>query len=133
MNNLLSVKGIETRVNRSSQVEGVFGIIKQDMNYERVRRRGLEKVTTEIMLVCLGYVIRKIFGLIEGKGSIEYWKAPEGLKPETIPQINLEKYIKKSPKKKGKNEKLRKSYKHKDGIKKGLFENLKGKRQLLLL
>ena len=72
MNNLLSVKGIETRVNRSSQVEGVFGIIKQDMNYERVRRRGLEKVTTEIMLVCLGYVIRKIFGLIEGKGSIEY-------------------------------------------------------------
>ena len=42
--NLLSVKGIEMRVNRSSQVEGVFGIIKQDMNYERIRRRGLDKV-----------------------------------------------------------------------------------------
>ena len=38
------------------------------------------------MLVCLRYVIRKTFGLIDGTGSIEYWKAPEGLKPEIIPQ-----------------------------------------------
>lgn len=111
--NLLSAKGIEMRVNRSSQVEGVFGVVKQDMNYERVRRRGLEKVSAEIMLVCLGYAIRKIFGLIDGKGSIEYWKAPDGLQAETIPQISIEKYIKKSAKRKGKNEKLRKSYKHK--------------------
>jgi len=32
--NLLSIKGIELRVNRSSQVEGAFGVIKEDMNYE---------------------------------------------------------------------------------------------------
>lgn len=123
MENLLSIKGIEMRVNRSSQVEGVFGIIKQDMNYERVRRRGLEKVSAEIMLVCLGYVIRKIFGLIDGKGSIEYWKAPEGLKPETIPQINIERYINKASKRKGKNETLRTSYKHKGGRKKRAAKN----------
>ena len=116
--NLLSIKGIEMRVNRSSQVEGVFGVIKQDMNYERVRRRGLEKVSAEIMLVCLGYVIRKIFGLIDGKGSIEYWKAPPGLEPEVIPQINIEKYFNKTSKQKGKNEKLRRTYKHKKGGKK---------------
>lgn len=108
--NLLSVKGIEMRVNRSSQVEGAFGVIKQDMNYERIRRRGLEKVSAEIMLVCLGYVIRKIFGLIDGTGSIEYWKAPEGLEPEKIPSINIEKILNKKPRK-GKNETLRKSYK----------------------
>lgn len=30
--NLLSVKGIEMRVNRSSQVEETFGIIKHDMD-----------------------------------------------------------------------------------------------------
>ena len=122
--NLLSAKGIEMRVNRSSQVEGVFGVVKQDMNYERVRRRGLEKVSAEIMLVCLGYVIRKIFGLIDGKGSIEYWKAPDGLQAETIPQIGIEKYIKKSAKRKGKNEKLRKSYKHKKVNKKRAAKNL---------
>lgn len=108
--NLLSVKGIEMRVNRSSQVEGAFGVIKQDMNYERIRRRGLEKVSAEIMLVCLGYVIRKTFGLIDGTGSIEYWKAPEGLEPEKIPSINIEKILNKKPRK-GKNETLRKSYK----------------------
>ena len=93
------------------------------MNYERVRRRGLEKVSAEIMLVCLGYVIRKIFGLIDGKGSIEYWKAPEGLKPETIPQINIERYINKASKRKGKNETLRTSYKHKEGRKKRAAKN----------
>lgn len=108
--NLLSIKGIEMRVNRSSQVEGVFGIIKQDMNYERVRRRGIKKVFAEVMLVCLGYVIRKIFGLIDGNGSIEYWKAPKDLKAEVIPQININKLLNKKVKK-GKNEALRKSYK----------------------
>ena len=72
MTNLLSRKGIEMRINRSSQVEGVFGIIKQDMNYERIRRRGLENVYAEIMLVCLGLVIRKAFGLISGTASINY-------------------------------------------------------------
>ena len=109
--NLLSVKGIEMRVNRSSQVEGTFGIIKQDMNYERVRRRGLEKVSAEIMLVSLGYVIRKVFGLISGKGSVDYWRAPEELTPETIPTLDLEKYLLKKKRIKGKNETLRRSYK----------------------
>ena len=59
--NLLSPEGIEMRVNRSSQVEGVFGVIKQDFMYERFRRTLLEKVSAEFMLVCLGYNIRKLF------------------------------------------------------------------------
>lgn len=33
------------RVNRSSQVEGTFGVIKQDMDYDRLRRRGLENAS----------------------------------------------------------------------------------------
>ena len=109
--NLLSPKGIEMRVNRSSQVEGAFGVIKQDMDYERARRRGLENVSLEFMLTCLGYNIRKLFLLIEGKAKMDYWKAPDDLKSETIPPINYEKILKK--RKKGENESLRKSYKHK--------------------
>ncbi len=42
-NNLQSPKGIEMRINRSIQVEGTFGQIKNNMNYDRIRRRGLEK------------------------------------------------------------------------------------------
>ena len=109
--NLLSPKGIEMRVNRSSQVEGAFGVIKQDMDYERARRRGMENVSLEFMLTCLGYNIRKLFLLIEGKAKMDYWKAPDDLKAETIPPINYEKILNK--RKKGKNETLRNSYKHK--------------------
>ena len=109
--NLLSPKGIEMRVNRSSQVEGAFGVIKQDMDYERARRRGLENVSLEFMLTCLGYNIRKLFLLIEGKAKMDYWKAPDDLKAETIPPVNYEKILKN--RKKGKNESLRDTYKHK--------------------
>ena len=109
--NLLSPKGIEMRVNRSSQVEGAFGVIKQDMDYERARRRGMENVSLEFMLICLGYNIRKLFLLIEGKAKLDYWKVPDDLKAETIPPIDYEKIFKK--RKKGKNETLRNSYKHK--------------------
>ena len=49
------------RINRSIQVEGTFGQIKQNMNYERIRRRGIEKVSCEIMLMCLGVNIRRLF------------------------------------------------------------------------
>ena len=109
--NLLSPKGIEMRVNRSSQVEGAFGVIKQDMDYERARRRGMENVSLEFMLTCLGYNIRKLFLLIEGRAKLDYWNAPDDLKAETIPPINYEKILKK--RKKGKNESLRDTYKHK--------------------
>ena len=109
--NLLSPKGIEMRVNRSSQVEGAFGVIKQDMDYERARRRGLENVSLEFMLTCLGYNIRKLFLLIDGKSKMDYWKAPDDLKAETIHSVNYEKILKK--RKKGKNESLRDTYKYK--------------------
>lgn len=109
---LLSPKGIEMRVNRSSQVEGAFGVIKQDMVYDRTRRRGLQNVSLEFMLVCLGYNIRKLFSLIEGKAKTDYWVAPIDLKPETIPKIDYDKIFKKT-RKKGVNESLRKSYKYK--------------------
>lgn len=108
--NLLSPKGIELRINRSAQVEGAFGIIKQDMDYDRVRRKGLDNVSSECMLVCLGYNIRKIFSFIEGKAKTDYWIAPDGLEPETPKKANLEKLLKKHLK--GKNEELRKSYRY---------------------
>lgn len=110
-NNLLSPKGIEMRVNRSSQVEGAFGVIKQDMDYDRARRRGMTGVSLEFMLTCLGYNVRKLFLFIEGKAKTDYWKAPDDLKVETIPPINYEKILKKRIK--GMNESLRATYKHK--------------------
>ena len=61
---LLSVEGIEMRVNRSIQAEGAFGGLKQDMEYTRFRRTSLEKASLEVMLTCLGFNIRKYMRFI---------------------------------------------------------------------
>ena len=84
--NLQSPKGIEIRINRSIQVEGAFGQIKQNMQYTRIRRRGLEKVSCEIMLMCLGVNIRKYFSTFNGKKlKSNYWNTPQNLKKEKFP------------------------------------------------
>ena len=84
--NLQSPKGIEIRINRSIQVEGAFGQIKNNMNYDRIRRRGLEKVSCEIMLMCLGSNIRKYFSTLDGnKLKDNYWNTPSDLKSEKFP------------------------------------------------
>lgn len=81
---LLSVEGIEMRVNRSIQAEGVFGAIKQDMAYTRLRRTSLPKAELEIMLMCLGFNIRKYMRFLSGNASFNYWRAPEGTQPQTF-------------------------------------------------
>lgn len=84
--NLLSPKGIEIRINRSIQVEGTFGQLKQNMQYVRIRRRGMNRVSCEIMLMCLGRNIRKFFTLLD-KLEIKsnYWEKLDDLKKEKFP------------------------------------------------
>lgn len=79
---LLSVEGIEMRVNRSCQVEGGFGILKQDMYYDRCRRVGMEQVKVEFMLTALGYNIRKFLRYCNKGLKVKYWTAPEGTSAE---------------------------------------------------
>ena len=91
-NNLLSPKGIEIRINRSIQVEGTFGQIKQNMNYERTRRRGLDKVSCEIMLMCLGVNIRRYFNSInDNKFKNNCWNTPDDLQSEVFPSVKQNK------------------------------------------
>lgn len=91
-NNLLSPKGIEIRINRSIQVEGTFGQIKNNMNYDRIRRRGLNKVSAEIMLMCLGVNIRRYFSsLDENKFKSKCWNTPSDLKKEKFPIVKQKK------------------------------------------
>ena len=103
------------RVNRSSQVEGVFGVIKQDFQYERFRRRSLPKVSLEFMLICLGYNIRKLFKHYDGKANFEYWRAPENITPEKFRKPSAKRLLKKASKIKQKsvNQEAKDSYKYK--------------------
>ncbi len=111
-NNLLSPKGIEIRVNRSIQIEGSFGIVKQDMSYDRFRRRGLNKVLVEISLVALGVNIRKYIRFVESGETPKFWTAPEGLQAEEMPIVKIKpaKQKAKSANKKAKDE-YKKRYK----------------------
>lgn len=113
--NLLSPEGIEMRVNRSSQVEGAFGVIKQDFKYERFRRTLLPKVSTEFMLVCLGYNIRKLFKFYSGNAKLQYWKAPVGLQVETFKKPSAKRLSNKADKvkKKSLNVEVRSKYMYK--------------------
>lgn len=115
LDNLLSPKGIEMRVNRSSQVEGAIGVIKQDMNYVRNRRTLIDKVKTEHMLTYLGYNIRKLFRYFSGKAKFNYWVAPDNLKAELKRKPSAKRLTNKvnTQKKKTNNQKAKDSYKYK--------------------
>ena len=110
------------RVNRSCQVEGVFGMIKQDMGYVRFRRTSLPKARMEFMLYCLGLNIRKLFRFFQGKAKFGYWKAPEGLVGESFKKPSVKRIESRMRKwgleEKQPNEKAKREYKY-AGRKKG--------------
>lgn len=112
---LLSVKGIELRVNRSCQIEGVFGITKYNMGYNRIRRVGLNRVSAEYMLTVLGLNTRKLFKFLDGKANFQYWVAPEDTQPETFKKPSAKRLANSCRKKHqpSLNEKAKSSYKYK--------------------
>lgn len=57
--NLCSIHGALLCMNRSIQAEGTFGTIKWNKSYKRVRRRGLENVIMEFMLIACGFNLYK--------------------------------------------------------------------------
>jgi hypothetical protein len=58
-------EGILLRVNRAIQVEGAFGVLKQDMGFRRFLLRGQIKVQTEIILLATAFNINKLHNKIQ--------------------------------------------------------------------
>jgi len=56
----MSPEGIKLRVNHSIQVEGAFGVLKQDYGFRRFLTRGKKNVKTEFLLLCFAYNINKL-------------------------------------------------------------------------
>ena len=63
--NIKSETGIKYRMNRSIQVEGAFGVLKNDSDFQRFLLRGKTKVKLEILLLCFGYNINKLHAKIQ--------------------------------------------------------------------
>ena len=57
--NLDSKLGIFLRTQRSIQVEGAFGVIKQDMKFRRFTRTGFKGVRLEMNFIVIGYNLKK--------------------------------------------------------------------------
>jgi transposase len=68
--NIMSERGILYRMNRSIQVEGAFGVLKNDYEFQRFLLRGKTKVKIEILLLCLGYNINKLHAKIQEFGFL---------------------------------------------------------------
>ena len=67
--NISSEEGILLRINRSIQVEGAFGVLKSDYNFNRFLTRGKTNVINEYILLCFGYNVNKLHAKIQ-KGRI---------------------------------------------------------------
>lgn len=63
--NIQTEKGIKLRVNRSIQVEGAFGVLKNDYGFNRFLTKGKNNVRTEFILLCLGYNVNKLHSKIQ--------------------------------------------------------------------
>ena len=76
--NILSETGIKYRINRSIQVEGAFGVLKNDYGFQRFLLRGKTKVKLEILLLCLGYNINKLHEKIQKERTGSHLFAVKG-------------------------------------------------------
>lgn len=52
-------------MNRSIQVEGAFGVLKEDHGFRRFLMRGKKNVETEFLLLSFGYNINKLHNKIQ--------------------------------------------------------------------
>ncbi|SFM42194.1 Transposase [Pelosinus propionicus DSM 13327] len=63
--NITSAKGILLRINRSIQVEGAFGILKENHRFRRFLLRGKQSVRTEFLFLAMGYNLNKLHNKIQ--------------------------------------------------------------------
>ena len=70
--NIQSEKGIKYQTNRSIQVEGAFGVLKNDYGFQRFLLRGKKKVKLEILLLSMGYNLNKLHRKIQNERTGSY-------------------------------------------------------------
>lgn len=63
--NITSAKGILLRMNRSIQVEGAFGVLKENHGFRRFLLRGKQNVRIEFLFLALAYNLNKLHSKIQ--------------------------------------------------------------------
>ncbi|MBQ7982997.1 MAG: transposase [Clostridia bacterium] len=65
LDNIVSDEGILLRVNRSIQVEGAFGVLKQDYAFRRFLFRGKRNIEMQFFLLAFAFNIQKLCNRIQ--------------------------------------------------------------------
>ena len=76
-------------MNRSIQVEGAFGVLKQDYGFRRFLTRGVENVKVEMLLLCFSFNINKLHNPYDNALAENFFSV---LKTECIYRTNLKTY-----------------------------------------
>jgi hypothetical protein len=74
---ITSEEGILLRINRSIQVEGAFGVLKEDMDFRQFLLRGHVKVETELLILCMAYNVNKLHNKIQNGRCGMYLHIPK--------------------------------------------------------
>ena len=74
---ITSEEGILLRMNRSIQVEGAFGVLKEDMDFRQFLLRGKVKVETELLILCIAYNVNKLHRKIQNVRCGTYLHIPK--------------------------------------------------------
>lgn len=59
LRNITSDRGIMLRMNRSIQVEGAFGLLKNDFSFRRFMTTGKRNIRIELFFLALGFNLKK--------------------------------------------------------------------------
>ena len=59
LQNITSERGIMLRMNRSVQVEGAFGLLKNDFSFRRFMTTGKRNIRIELFFLALGFNLKK--------------------------------------------------------------------------
>ena len=93
LENITSERGIQLRMNRSIQVEGAFGLIKNDFGFRRFLTTGKKNIRIELLFLALGFNLKKRW-MKQQKRRLETHyskkKAAQEIKPKSFPQTDRE-------------------------------------------
>lgn len=76
--NCKSLEGINHRINRSIQAEGAFSYLKDGLQYDRFRHKGMKKIVSDLELMSIGINLNTLLSKLKnGKTGLTYYKKAE--------------------------------------------------------
>lgn len=88
LRNITSDRGIMLRMNRSIQVEGAFGLLKNDFSFRRFMTTGKRNIRIELFFLALGFNLKKRW-MKQQKSRLEtHYSEKKASQPQNIKKLS---------------------------------------------